>query len=395
MDRDLRRYCPSKHVNAFDEYSTSARAAMQRSNRFRHHATQVTLDHYDRLNALDALREPGAFLSALDDQGIAATVLFAGGGNDEVLPWSVGPGAGDARIDSELRIVGEHIWNEWLADFVPAAPERLVGVMQQPIWDLDRAIEEIHWGAGHGLRAINFPARDPTIRPTTSRSTTASGLRSKTSTSLSSVTEAAARAPVVRRPRCVPTLLLGDELVQPTRVLADGVRRCVRPSSQTARRVHRAARWMDRVRDCRTSTRATSIRNVRSPTILRSSRASIGATTASWAQASWLGSKRTARDEIGVETITWGGDFPHVEGTWPNTTLALRNTFAGIPESEVRMMLGTNALRIYQLDEQALRPIADRIGPMPSEIDLPLSPDETPAEGRPRVPDARGLGVIV
>jgi predicted TIM-barrel fold metal-dependent hydrolase len=84
------------------------------------------------------------------------------------------------------------------------------------------------------------------------------------------------------------------------------------------------------------------------------------------------------RDEIGVETITWGSDYPHVEGTWPNTRLAMRNTFAGVPEAEVRMMLGTNAVRVYGLDDAVLRPLADRIGPSPAEVNRPLEPGELP-----------------
>jgi hypothetical protein len=42
------------------------------------------------------------------------------------------------------------------------------------------------------------------------------------------------------------------------------------------------------------------------------------------------------------------------------------------------MMLGTNAIRLYGLDEAVLRPVADRIGPTPVEIDTPLGPDDLP-----------------
>jgi hypothetical protein len=42
------------------------------------------------------------------------------------------------------------------------------------------------------------------------------------------------------------------------------------------------------------------------------------------------------------------------------------------------MMLGTNSIRLYGLDEAVLRPVADRIAPTPVEIDKPLRPDELP-----------------
>src|SRR5262249_11778710 len=42
------------------------------------------------------------------------------------------------------------------------------------------------------------------------------------------------------------------------------------------------------------------------------------------------------REEVGIETITWGRDYPHLEGTWPFTTEALRSAFADIPAGEIR-----------------------------------------------------------
>ena len=48
------------------------------------------------------------------------------------------------------------------------------------------------------------------------------------------------------------------------------------------------------------------------------------------------------RDEIGIETILFGRDYPHPEGTWPNTAEWLRDAFAGVPEAELRLMLGEN-----------------------------------------------------
>jgi predicted TIM-barrel fold metal-dependent hydrolase len=377
MQHDLRPYCPAKHLDAFDDYVQAARAALQKSNRFRHHATQVTLDHYDRLSSLDALRDPAPFLDALDDEGIAATLLFAGGGNDEVLPWSVGPGAGDTRIDPELRIVGERIWNEWLADFVAAAPDRLVGVMQQPIWDLDRAIEEIQWGAAHGLRAINFPAPRPDY-PTYNDPAYDRFWSAVEDVDLALVCHGGGGAlPWYQGPGAYQ--LFSSEMSWYSRrgfaqMVFGGV-------------FDRHPRLRVGFTEQRGGWIAFELRNLDScyldpqrefpdnPEKLPSEY---------WREHCFVGAsfmarfEADARDEIGVETITWGGDFPHVEGTWPNTRLAMRNTFAGIPEPEVRMMLGTNAVRLYGLDATRLQPIADRIGPTPAEIDVPLADGELP-----------------
>ena len=74
------------------------------------------------------------------------------------------------------------------------------------------------------------------------------------------------------------------------------------------------------------------------------------------------------RHEIGVETICFGRDYPHPEGTWPFTTDFLRAAFAGVPEHEVRQMLGENLVSFLDLDRARLEQIAARIGPSIGDI---------------------------
>ncbi len=74
------------------------------------------------------------------------------------------------------------------------------------------------------------------------------------------------------------------------------------------------------------------------------------------------------RYEIGVGNIMWGNDFPHPEGTWPHTREFLRNAFCDIPIDETAEMLGTNAASVYNFDPAKLAPLADRIGPTPTEL---------------------------
>jgi hypothetical protein len=74
------------------------------------------------------------------------------------------------------------------------------------------------------------------------------------------------------------------------------------------------------------------------------------------------------RHEIGLETVLFGRDFPHPEGTWPNTRDYLRDAFAGVPEDELRLMLGENAISFLGLDRERLAEIARRIGPSVDDI---------------------------
>jgi predicted TIM-barrel fold metal-dependent hydrolase len=85
------------------------------------------------------------------------------------------------------------------------------------------------------------------------------------------------------------------------------------------------------------------------------------------------------RHEIGLTNLLWGDDYPHVEGTWPRTLLNLRDTFAAIPEEDVRMILGENAIGVYDLDRDALVEVARGIGPLPSAVAAPVDPAEIPA----------------
>jgi hypothetical protein len=74
------------------------------------------------------------------------------------------------------------------------------------------------------------------------------------------------------------------------------------------------------------------------------------------------------RQEIGVQTIMFGRDYPHAEGTWPNTIDWVSDAFAGVAEGELAQMLGDNAIRLFGLDRVRLTEIANRVGPTVEEI---------------------------
>jgi hypothetical protein len=95
----------------------------------------------------------------------------------------------------------------------------------------------------------------------------------------------------------------------------------------------------------------------------------------------------TMRHEMGVENIFFGRDYPHAEGTWPNTADWLGDAFAGVPEAELQAMLGENAIRVLGLDRDRLAAIAAGIGPTPGEI---IAPSHRPDARLVANWDARG-----
>lgn len=85
-------------------------------------------------------------------------------------------------------------------------------------------------------------------------------------------------------------------------------------------------------------------------------------------------------DEIGVDRVLWGNDYPHYEGTFPYNLESLRLTFAGLPEAHRRALLGENAARLYNFDLDALKARAADVGPTPAQIDEPLPVEEIPRD---------------
>lgn len=54
------------------------------------------------------------------------------------------------------------------------------------------------------------------------------------------------------------------------------------------------------------------------------------------------------RHRIGVENIMFETDYPHGDGTWPDTQLLVEKVWGHLPEDEVRMMLCENAAKLFR-----------------------------------------------
>jgi predicted TIM-barrel fold metal-dependent hydrolase len=56
------------------------------------------------------------------------------------------------------------------------------------------------------------------------------------------------------------------------------------------------------------------------------------------------------RPFTGVDALVWGSDYPHPEGTWPNSREALARQLAGVPADEAERMAGGTAARLFAFD---------------------------------------------
>jgi predicted TIM-barrel fold metal-dependent hydrolase len=53
------------------------------------------------------------------------------------------------------------------------------------------------------------------------------------------------------------------------------------------------------------------------------------------------------RHITGIETLMWGNDYPHPEGTWPSSQEIAAKQFDGVPDDEVRAIVGGTAAAVF------------------------------------------------
>jgi predicted TIM-barrel fold metal-dependent hydrolase len=106
---------------------------------------------------------------------------------------------------------------------------------------------------------------------------------------------------------------------------------------------------------------------------------------------------REHRYEIGVPNMMWGGDYPHPEGSWPYFVPAIKYGLGGVPEPELRDILGGNAARVFGFDLPMLQRLADEHGPTVDDLSTPLAHADLPpyatayAFNRDRVGEPAGV----
>ncbi len=100
----------------------------------------------------------------------------------------------------------------------------------------------------------------------------------------------------------------------------------------------------------------------------------------------FIGASTMSREEIrrryviGCDVMMWGTDYPHPEGTWPDTVGVLKRSFHDVPVDDTAKLVGLTAASVYGMDVPTLRQIADHIGPTPEDLgqdpSLRADPDE-------------------
>jgi predicted TIM-barrel fold metal-dependent hydrolase len=271
-----------------------------------------------------------------------------------------------------MEAVGCRIYNRWLADFCSGSPERHVGLAHIPVIDVDAAVREVEWAREAGLRGVNFPAPRRTWANYTEdvyeplwAACAANGM------SLNTHVGGGELWPPHQGPFSMSVHIMEAPFAARRGIwfmIFSGV--FERHPSLTMVISEVAGFWIpELLRDLDDVYFASVNPQIREflpkpPSEYWLSNCYAAASCMSHAEAELFATPAG-------ETLMWGSDYPHMEGTYPYTRLALRKTFAGIPEPHARALLGETAARVYDLDVAALRTVADRIGPLPEELAQP------------------------
>jgi predicted TIM-barrel fold metal-dependent hydrolase len=325
--------------------------------------------------------DPTTRLAILDAEGVAAEVLFPGPDftDEHTVPFKVIIGTNPDRQSLELEAAGDRAYNRWLADYVAAASPRAIGLANICVADVPTAVAEVRWAKAAGLRGIHIP-------------------------------EADSRVPHYWDESYTPLWNVCEELELAVHFhggtgYPEDFRMWHGDPGATALMWSEAGFWATRPlkflicggvleRHPTLKVVITEATNGWVPGYLAALDAQDSLSHLSlkpseyWQRQCYLGasllrrSEWPLREQIGIDHMMYGVDFPHPEGSWLRTLPWLQAVFGegGASEHELRAIAGGNALGVYGLDPDELTPIAERVGfsleevyqPVPADIDPDL-----------------------
>lgn len=399
LKEDLRPYCPPKLLEKFDEYvaqnekmkanvDMGAMFAMGRDPddaiRFKNAIKNInsTTGHYD---AAQRLKD-------MDQDGVTAELNYPTTHNFESEPFIMSDLFLDpANGDKELLAAGSHIYASWLADWCSAAPDRLLGVVTPPLWDIEASIKEVEWAAKKGLKGIFLLSPRPGIKRYDSPAWDPFWAICE-ETGLHLHTHAGAPFPQIESQTSMIAMMEIELGGWPARqamhqLIFSGVFERF-PKLKIVFTEQNFEWWAASAREFDSTYmnhRAQLLSQVkRKPSEYMASNVFIGGSFLAPFEA-----EDAVRNGY-TDNVMWGRDYGHIEGTFvvtedddPETNpsrLSMRYAFANIPPADVRKMTCDVAVAFYGLDVVKLTKIAQQINaPTLKELTTPIQ--AIPANG--------------
>ena len=287
--------------------------------------------------------EPEPRIEDMEKDGVDAEVLYGSGD---------GGGITLKTIDRPLRHGLMHAYNDWLVDFCKSYPNKLIGIADIPIWDLDLAIQEAAWARKSGLRGVLIPAIPATEGSPAEDKPYTDPWYEPLWTALEDlgmpINMHLGAKPVTRgldKELMVSVTANKSAMTEPiASFIFSGV--LMRHPKLKIVSVESGVGWMAFVVEWMDHVFAkhryhTKSKLTESPSIYFK-RQVLGTFIDDV-----VGVQQ--RHTIGVESIMWSSDYPHINSSWPHSREAIAKHFAGVSEDEKQLMVAGNAARLYGL----------------------------------------------
>jgi predicted TIM-barrel fold metal-dependent hydrolase len=385
---DYRQYLEERYLADFDDYDASLEAWWETAPPFASEA----MEDREAIAQTFHFTDSAGRLRDLEDNGVVAEVLFPGASPGSSVPWSdfLSSGAYRARTprQRELQTAGERAYNRWLADFCADTPNRRAGLSFAAFQDRDEAIADIRWaGEQPDVKGILMPVFNYDIPEYCAGWYWDPIWAAMEEASLSLNFHGGYGLPEFGVHQSFPGLefLFFTKRVAWHLILSGvfdrfpGLRMAVTESS--AMWVPETMAQLDQLWEgqrAMSAARAILFKDEhiceRKPSEYWISNGFVGASLLSYTE-------MERRHDIGINTMMYGNDYPHPEGSWGKQTSWLQASIgrAGGTEEETRMILGLNAARLYDLDVAALQPIANEVGPAVDDVLHVLTDEEVTA----------------
>jgi predicted TIM-barrel fold metal-dependent hydrolase len=325
----------------------------------------------------------------MDADGVAGELLFP----NTVPPFfptspNITISLPRTRDEFEKRWAGVKAHNRWQVDFVSLAPKRRRGLIQIFPNDVDVALEEIRWGVEQGcFGGVLVPAVSPgdEVVPPLFHTCYEPLWALCHDLDLTVVQHSGAGSPAMPMDQPASNPVLITEMASwaqrtlPHLILAGVFERYPNlrfvPTEQGTYWVRTQLATLDAM----VPTMKSSAENRTYGIFGSSSVDQLSQSPSDYVKRNvYFGASALSPYEadmirfMGPDHIMWGSDYPHEEGTCPDSKVAIQWALADQPVAATRQILAGNAARLYGFDLDALAPIAERIGPRVADVHQPL-----------------------
>jgi predicted TIM-barrel fold metal-dependent hydrolase len=366
-----RDYLDPKYRADFDDHIAAEIKQREENEKFFLISDFNTKWRAENWDGLVGAWDPEARDKVLDSDGVTAEVLFADGITERNSPpFGAGLGLRPEGANPELQWAGARAHNRWLAEFCATAPHRRIGVGLIPaFWDVEESIKEIRWAKENGLKSVMLPVivegvdsyNHPKYYPmweVIQDLGLVINFHSGPSAEYDKSTPG-----WVGVYCCEYPFFLARPLIA---MIFGGVFDRFPRLKMAITEVGGDFWWpsVTQMMDFRAKVKKGSAK-------MGDHTAKLKLTPSEYmARNVWIGSSAQMEDlnfddyyKIGIDRVMWGTDYPHPEGSWPNTPHQMAVGLTGLPDADLRAVLGLNAVKLFDLDLNAVNAIAAKIGP--------------------------------